>query len=366
MRGIEVWMEELYHHWPAEAGPVELWSGGPLTELRHPKGESRYRSLSGWSREHPWLARYSWGKRYEIEQLSILPKVIWNLRRCGASVVYCGDPVLSWHLKRFQRYHGASVVFMNGMRLSPRWGNHLDGVHLLADPYLEEANLIPSAERHAHFFAAPHFADTELFFQADAETRRASRQEFGLPQDNYLVLTVGPLGNVSGKRLDFLAGEVAAADRRVCLVHAGIEEDGAVALRQAVQDLLGPRVVFLGRVNRARMASLYRAVDCYSLGSLAEPFSIAILEALASGLPVVHHSDAVMIWQSGAGGFPVSMLQPGEAAAVFSRLATDSEEQSHKARAARNSAVERYAAPGIAASIAKGLVEVRRLHQSRR
>lgn len=358
-------MEELFHHWPAEAGPVELWSGGPLAHLHYPKGESRYRSLSGWSREHPWLARYSWGKRYEIEQLSILPKVIWKLRRSGASVVYCGDPVLSWHLKRFQRYHGASVVFMNGMRLSPRWGNHLDGVHLLADPYLEEAHLIPPAERHAHFFAVPHFADTELFYPADANARRAARQEFGLPEENYLVLSVGPLGNVSGKRLDFLAREVSAADRRVCLVHAGIEEDGAADLRRAIQELLGSRVVFLGRVDRARMSSLYRAVDCYSLGSLAEPFSIAILEALASGLPVVHHSDMVMIWQSGAGGYPVSMLEPGEAAAVFSRLALDNQEQSRKSKAARNSALERYAAPGIAVAIARQLVEVRRLQQSR-
>jgi glycosyltransferase involved in cell wall biosynthesis len=106
------------------------------------------------------------------------------------------------------------------------------------------------------------------------------------------------------------------------------------------------------------MATLYRAAHAYSLGSLAEPFSIAILEALASGLPVVHHHDAVMCWQSGPGGKPVDMQKPGEAAAAIQTLA-HATDYAAQCAAARQWAVERYAPGAICERIVAELAEVR-------
>jgi glycosyltransferase involved in cell wall biosynthesis len=54
-----------------------------------------------------------------------------------------------------------------------------------------------------------------------------------------------------------------------------------------------PGVRWLGALDRVTLASLYRAADVLVLPSAGEGFSLAVQEALASGLPVVVTDDAV-------------------------------------------------------------------------
>lgn len=350
-RGIEMWMVELARHLPMDVD-VELFTGGPPPEV--PRTRRRVWSLNrdaGMLRGRPWAQRYQW------EQLSMLPGLLLSLRWRRRTLAYCGDPVLTWHLKRFQRLHGAAVVFMNGMRLSPGWGRHLDGVHLLADPYLEQARAeVPAfAER---FFAVPHFADTEKFRPATAEQRAAARAALGLPTDALVVATLGPIGSVSGKRLDFLATEIAGCPGSV-LAHGGGVEDGADEVRARVLAALGDRARLLGSLDRPNVVRLFQAADAYSLGSLAEPFSIAILEAMASGLPVVHHHDAVMRWQTGAGGLAVDMEKPGAAAAAFARLRGEPAFHRQLAEQSRREAEQRYTPDQVCAQLRAALAQVR-------
>lgn len=352
-RGIEIWMDELAVHLPREL-PMELWTGGPPPVV--PRKTRRIWSLN---RDHRRLAGRPWSQRYTWEQLSMLPTLMLALRRRGITLAYTGDPVVAWHLKRFQRLHGAAVVFMNGMRLSPHWARHLDGVHLLAQPYLDAARTEVSPEEAERFFAVPHFADVTRFRPPTAEERGTARTEFGVPERAFVVLTVGPVGTVSGKRLEHLAREVAACPGAV-LLHGGGDEEGAEGVRKAVQEALGPRAILLGRVPRERVSRLYQAADVYSLGSLAEPFSIAILEALATGLPVVHHSDPVMTWQTGGGGCPVTMEIPGEAAARFRVLEQDGTQRAALRQAARELAESRYAPPPVCAALVAALQQVKR------
>jgi glycosyltransferase involved in cell wall biosynthesis len=243
------------------------------------------------------------------------------------------------------------------MRLSPHWAARFDGVHLLAPTYLAEARqAVPSAAD--RFFAVPHFADPERFRPATPDEKQQARLDFQLPPDDFLILTVGPIGTVSGKRLDALAQEVAALGPGTRLVSAGGDEDGADRVRTAVRAALGDRVLFLGPVPRDRMPMLYRAADVYSLGSLAEPFSIAILEALASGLPVVHHHEPTMTWQTGAGGLPVAMDTPGEAAEVFRQLRDDAARRDRIAQSARTLALNRYTPTAVAQQLVQQLERI--------
>lgn len=350
-------MLELFQHWPASAGSVELWGGTQVSGL---DGHPGFHSLNGLGRDHRWLQRYPWSKRYELEQLDCLWRAIWKLQRRRADIVYCGDPTLTWHLKRFQRFHGAAVVFMNGMRLSSSWANHFDGVHLIADPYLTETQEQLGDRMRAHFFAVPHFVDHSVFRPASAKERSEARAALRLPEDAFIVLTVGPIGDVSGKRLDFLAQEIAQASPRIHLLHAGSEEDGGDRVRRTVNECLGNRVHWLGKVSREGMPQIYQAANAYSLGSLAEPFSIAIVEAMASGLPVIHHQDHIMRWVVGPGGKAVSMQHRGEAASALQDLAS-SEDYGHLASAARQWAMERYAPEAICKAIGDQLQETLRL-----
>ncbi len=352
-RGIEIWMDELAVHLPREMD-VELWTGGPP-----PKVPRTVRRMWSLNRDHPRLAGRPWSQRYTWEQLSMLPSLMVALRRHRRTVAYTGDPVVAWHLKRLQKLHGAAVVFMNGMRLAPEWARHLDGVHLLAQPYLDAARKEVSPADADRFFAVPHFADIARFRPPSETEKQEARREFKVPEDAFVVLTVGPIGTVSGKRLDVLAREIGACPGAV-LLHAGGDEEGSVGVRQAVHDALGSRAVLSGRVPRERVARLYQAADVYSLGSLAEPFSIAILEALASGLPVVHHLDAVMRWQTGGGGCAVSMEASGAAAAVFRELSADRTKRVELGTAARRLAESRYAPGPVCADLVRALEAVKR------
>jgi glycosyltransferase involved in cell wall biosynthesis len=68
---------------------------------------------------------------------------------------------------------------------------------------------------------------------------------------------------------------------------AGEGPDGAALQRLAHACGVAERVRFHGFVDRAGLASLYANADVFVLASLAESCSMALLEAMAAGLPLV-------------------------------------------------------------------------------
>lgn len=354
-RGIETWMTELAVHLP-DSLEVELWSGG--TPPAVPRRATR--ALRAVKRDAALLRPFSWHRRYTIEQLSALPRAIQLLRRADMDVAYCGDPVLSWHLKRFQRLHAAKVVFMNGMRLSPHWARAFDGVQLLAPAYLAEARRQLGEAACGHFFVTPHFVDTGRFQPADAAQRAAARKALQLPPEAFVVLNVGPVGTVSGKRLDWLAAEAAAASERTVLLSVGGDEEGAARVHALAKAALGARFQPLGPQPRDRMKLFYHAADVYALAALAEPFSIALLEALACGLPVVHHAFEVTSWITASAGLAVSMTEQGAAAAALRELANQPGRRAQLGATARAGAVDRFSAPVVCEQLAAELAAIAR------
>jgi glycosyltransferase involved in cell wall biosynthesis len=356
-RGIETWMVDLANHLPPDV-PTEVWSGGPLPAAIKREGR-RVRALS---RDSPWIRHASWHRRYVIEQLSMLPATLLGLRRRKIRMVYLGDPVLAWHLKRFRSWHGARVIFLNGMRLSARWACSFDGVHLLASPYLQHArDELPNADL-SNFFVVPHFTSLEFFRPPTLTQRLEARARFSLEEARFAILSIGPIGRVSGKRLEHLAMEISEASDSAMLLHAGADEVGARETRNAVNQALGSRVRWMGPMDRLGIQQLMAAADVYSLGSLHEPFSIAIIEALASGLPVVHHHDEVMHWQIGPGGVPVDMTIPGSAANAFTRLAADPDHRRSHGAAGRQLAETRYGPGAVCAEWIKALATIAARH----
>jgi glycosyltransferase involved in cell wall biosynthesis len=352
VRGIEHWMLDLANHLPKDVD-VELWPGGPLSHPRRPVSR-----CFSWNRDSRLLRRLPWGRRYHFEQLSQIPSVLWRIRRFRPDIIYSGDPGFCYTLHRLRRWHRSRIVFMNGMRLSASWARPFDGVHLLADAYLAEARTLVTGPDSDRFFAVPHFTNVTHFRPPSAEERQAARSRLGLPASAFVVLTIGPVGTASRKRLDHLAAEVAAAVPNAQLIHAGADEDGAAETYQAVNAALGERVRWLGKVDRSVLLNAMHASDAYSLGSLGEPFSIAILEALAAGLPVVHHADTVMTWQSGQGGVAVSMTEVGAAASAFRQLANDPGRRQTLSTSARLLAIDRYSPEPVCASLISHLQRI--------
>lgn len=102
------------------------------------------------------------------------------------------------------------------------------------------------------------------------------------------LLSVGRL--IARKRIDWLIDAVGAALRQGLDVRLNIVGDGNLLaeLRHKAAGLgLAGKVVFMGLVERQRMPEVYRANDIFVMASRHEGMSNAMLEAIASGLPVI-------------------------------------------------------------------------------
>lgn len=118
----------------------------------------------------------------------------------------------------------------------------------------------------------------------DAGLRDRVRAELGLWPSERVVGAVGRLD--PGKRFDVLLRAMAGMDATLLLVGAGPERAALEAL--AARLGLADRVRFAGEVADVR--PLLCAMDVLAAPSAEETFGLAVLEALACGLPVVYAS----------------------------------------------------------------------------
>lgn len=173
--------------------------------------------------------------------------------------------------------------------------------------------------------------------------REAGRRALGLPPDRVVIGTVGRLDPVKDQM-----GLVEAFARlddgrsRATLVIVG---DGpcraALEVRAGQPDLAG-RVKFLG--EREDVPVLLMGFDVFVLPSLAEGISNTILEAMATGLPVVAtraggNSELV---EDGVTGILVPVAEPGALAEALRAFLTDPHLRAIHGKAGRQRAVEEF------------------------
>jgi len=159
----------------------------------------------------------------------------------------------------------------------------------------------------------------DLSRSASALTREAARERLGLAAEAYVLGTVGRLEEQKGHRflldaLDRLRAQ--GLDAVLLLVGGGREE--AALREQAARLALGERVCFLGM--RDDLGDLFRAMDLFVMPSLWEGLSLAMLSAMAAGLPVVatHVGGVPEVLGDDERGF---VLPPGDAVALAERIA---------------------------------------------
>ncbi|WP_318208922.1 glycosyltransferase [Streptomyces sp. SJL17-1] len=138
----------------------------------------------------------------------------------------------------------------------------------------------------------PNGIETDRF-AFDARARRLARGVLGLPDDAYVVGGVGRL--TPGKRFERLVRAVASIpDVRLLLVGEG--EQRAELLRVARECGAADRVLLAGACedppNTDRpgpsLPELLAAMDVFVSTSPDETFGLAVVEALAAGLPVLY------------------------------------------------------------------------------
>lgn len=124
------------------------------------------------------------------------------------------------------------------------------------------------------------------FFRRDDEKRAAFREEYGIPDDQDVVLTVAQQTPRKGL-YDFLALSQEYPDKKFIWIggspYMALSKDyGKIKqLKMQCRD----NVLFPGYMND--IIKPYSAADIFLMPSYAETFGLVILEALSCGLPVI-------------------------------------------------------------------------------
>ncbi len=212
----------------------------------------------------------------------------------------------------------------------------------------------------------PSGVDCAHFRPPSADERAAARAALGLGDADLAVGTVGALVPRKGHRYlveamallgrGSAAAAAAAPQRRVVAIIAGsgsLRDPLAAEIRRCG---LGDAVRMLGRVDDAR--AILWALDVFAMPSLSEGLGVALLEAMACGLPAVASrvGGIVDTVDDGRTGMLVAPADAPALAGALAHLSAEAAALAAMGAAARAMAVERFSM----ASMARRTVELYR------
>jgi len=156
--------------------------------------------------------------------------------------------------------------------------------------------------------------DTRRFHpeRRDDDLRRA----WGADADTPVVLSVGRVA--PEKNLHVVIDAYRALARRVPKARCVIVGDGP---GRAALEAAHPDVIFAGTRRGDELAAFYASADLFVFPSLTETFGNVVLEAMASGVPVVAYAEAAAreFIRNGQNGIRIA---PGNEGGLVERAAT--------------------------------------------
>ncbi len=152
--------------------------------------------------------------------------------------------------------------------------------------------------------------DLHLFKPTTPEEKRSLKERFNLPLDRPAILYAGRMS--VEKRLDVLVEAIPKALAQTPF-HVVFTGSGPMDIPAMIQEArCSEHVTFTGMVDESTLPLIYRAVDVFVLPSEAELQGMVLLEAAASGLPliganasaipeIVHHGENGFLHVPGSG-----------------------------------------------------------------
>ena len=160
--------------------------------------------------------------------------------------------------------------------------------------------------------------DTLKYRPASSDERVALRKELGFAADDVVLITVASLKPL--KRIDALleaAATLRSGGAKLCVVVAGDGSERRPLEALAVRLGIAERVWFAG--VRDDVERLLRASDVFVLASRTEAFPNVVLEAMATGLPVVT-TDVGSVREMVENGASALVVPPGDDPALAGAL----------------------------------------------
>jgi 1,2-diacylglycerol 3-alpha-glucosyltransferase len=360
-RGVEAWAEDTAKGLAEHGIDVTLFSAADHAtydfEITLPCRRRFDPKTQRWADRLPnFLWRWGFKSGYGIEQISFWWHLWPFLQKNKFNILHVQDPILADWCRRFRRLGlvKAKEILGHGTE-EPDWFlRRFDYLQQLAPWHLQQlqSKLEIGAKEKPLWTSVPNFVETTVFrppaTDADSQKRRTDfREKHGIPQDAVVFGCAAAIKKVH-KRIDYLIREFAECfsdtslqdSASAYLLIAGAHEEETDELLQSAENIGNGRIKILLNLPREEMPAFYNAADVFVLTSLFEMMPIAVLEALASGLPLVTNRHPVLEWMVGPGGETIDMSRDGKLAAFLEKITP--EWIAEKGKLARQHALDNF------------------------
>lgn len=262
-----------------------------------------------------------------------------------AGVPYVVSPRLSFNRNPWKGKYLKKMTYH--CLLERRWINHAGALHYTTEMERKDSEWLR--------LQPPPFIVTNPVNLMEFEKlplRGTFRRAWGIPEDGKVVLFLGRIEPRKGLDITLHSFRQAALSHPdALLVLAGPEEDAYVQSLKKLAEKLGitGRVLFPGYLDAVSRLSALADSDVFLLTSYAENFGVAVVEAMAAGLPVIVSDQvgiAEDIHRDGAG--VVVPLDAAEVGRELAGLLASPEAREDLSRNAVQSAKKRYFPPMVA------------------
>lgn len=370
-RGVETWAQDLFEALADKGFDVTLFKGSGVCRTNREriipsiKKGSRFSNLI--MRLRPGCCwRIGLGSADTLEENSFAFGLIRLLRRNRFEIIHLQDAHVARLLQMaYDRgWIRTKVILGHGTEESNAFLRRLPFVQHLAPYHLAEAlegqlDAGTDEKIERKWFARPNFVDTDIFRPAhDVLEKNQIRSRFGLPDDAFVVLSVAAIKK-GHKRIDHLIREAGSINHPgLHLVVAGACEAETDGLVRVAKESMGERAHFICDMAHDRIAEVFRMADVFALCSIKEMMPIALLEAIASGLPCLVHKYPVLEWMAGAGGVYLDMSSNGALSGTITVLMKENERLDALRMAAREHAVRMFSKQVVVDQIVEMYQEV--------
>lgn len=177
--------------------------------------------------------------------------------------------------------------------------------------------------------------------------QQTAKQSLGIPADTFLLVFIGRMNFKKG--LDLLGKaflDVCDRHGKLSLLVAGPADDSSgTKMKEFIEKAgLSASVSFLGYLELAEQRTVLAAADTWILPSYSENFGLAVVEAMAAGVPVII-TDRVNIWRAVSGanaGIVVKPAVPEIARAITRMVEISPAERRHMGDNGRSLAIASY------------------------
>lgn len=184
-----------------------------------------------------------------------------------------------------------------GIEMTEKHDN--DDIEIITPSQWSRQGFIASGFDAEKVHVVPHGVEPSEYRPAEEGEKQAIRAELRLPEEAFIFLNVGAMTQNKGTTQLLMAFSV-HRDKypNSCLLLKGADHLYGAHIQQRIDEAMSwnrplvaaamASVIYCGEdLSNSAMSRLYRASDAYVSPYLAEAFNMPVLEAMASGLPVI-------------------------------------------------------------------------------